>query len=194
MLKLMQKDALTEFFNIYFRRAVLEMAEVLKRPLELTVVNIELLAFEQIAEREATRKDCLKLVAALDDTAVNFIFELSDAQALAESCLNEKVPQEEIPQDVLMDFSSLCLNALLEALAVLQERWSTATLPRMVKYEPRRKQKPTEYLLALQLSYQKETALAAGVFWLEVGMAADFLQRLDGLLTAEGVGYGKIAD
>ncbi len=194
MLNLMQKDALLEFFNLYFRKAAAQLSELLETRLYFNVIDLEL---HQAAQTEAWEA-ALLFAAPCEASAVCVLFSEEDGMKLIARYLKKELTSVDAAADVLLECSSVLLNAFTEGLSVLQERRLSCALPHRVRYNLWREcfVKLPENILRLNLVYSFEEGSAAGFFRLEWGIGAEevFLQKTDGLFAGEGVKYGKAAD
>lgn len=196
MLKLMQKDALLEFFNLYLRRAAAQLSELLEIRLYFTVLNLDL--HESSHDEAWFAEDESIFAASCEASAVCAAFTEQDGRKLAALFLKKEFVSVQVIEDILLECSSVVLNAFTEGLAVLQERRLNCSLPRLVCNDLWREcfVRQPENLLRLNLTFSIDERSVDGIFSLAagVGSAEVFLQKTDVLLGGEGVKYGKAAD
>lgn len=201
MLSLMQKDALTEVFNIYMGRVATAISELLTDRVKLQVCETAFLTAQQwqqyAVRHEVAEKREYTMTAEFSGGTMYLSFASGAAKSLAEACLKQNGLQDipspayltDIEVDVVREWSNLVLNGAVQGLNALLDKPLRCSIPELCGMPFFVNDHLTQNrLLVLDVNYGMEDQELEGAMLLIVCLPSDeaLAEKLNEILTDKG--------
>ncbi len=217
MLTLMQKDALTELFNLYIRQAADTLAESLEMKIGLRLSHAEIITADKWDAYFRLHGEALR---GTHEATAQFLkekpgirplrlrFAAGEARRIAEACLKQTeeglIPSEaylkDVETDVIKEWSNVVLNAVGEGSGALLGRRLACAIPEVALLAARDEESSAEgeegmqavLLLPLTVAFSTAERESRLLITTEGPLASEMAHKLDEIMAGEGAAHGHV--
>ncbi|WP_346354457.1 hypothetical protein [Azotosporobacter soli] len=219
MLTLIQKDALTELFNLYIRQAADTLTESLEVKIQIQLSNAEIITTDKWdayfklhgeAQRGTDAATAHFLKEKLGIKPLRLRFPAGEAGWIAEACLKQadgalipcEAQRKDLEADVIKEWSNVVLNAVSEGIGELLGRRIECAIPEVAPLAAWEEESSSEKEAVMQavlllplhvvfLAAERECRL---LITMKGQLVAEMAHKLEEILAGEGAAHGYVLE